>query len=420
MTTAPKPGAEATPIHLRYDAWNRLAEVDSDSGGSPGAAIATYAYDGLNRRVKKTVGTDAYDYYYNEQWQVLEVRKNGSANPVEQWVWDQRYVDAPLLRWHDSDTDGTADDTLYACDDANMNVTALVDASGTVQERYAYDPYGKVSVFDGSWAGRSASSYAWEVLYAGYRYDSKTGLCQVRNRYLHPTLGIWAERDPVASPAYAKSDYLLAASGITIENISGRSINGLLSPIYYSSVGPNLYVYVGSDVTAFLDPMGLLKVCCRTVKGGFPNNLVKHCEIDSECPADNATDHWESYDITRDYAADRELDNGKCPCKDATDQQIHDCINKHGNKAKPFTPGSRGMTCEGGEFGNNCQTSTIYALGLCCLKSAWVPDFYAGNPRGKCVESHTELRTRIDEMLGVVAEFVDICDKWELPDWQGR
>lgn len=75
---------------------------------------------------------------------MLEVRKNGSANPLEEWVWDQRYIDAPVLRWHDSNTDGTVDDTLYACNDANMNGTALVDAStGHVVERFAYDPYGE-------------------------------------------------------------------------------------------------------------------------------------------------------------------------------------------------------------------------------------------------------------------------------------
>jgi YD repeat-containing protein len=141
MTQALKPGAETTRIWLKYDAWNRLVEVDADSGGSPGSALGTYRYDGLNRRISKTAGTDTLDYYYNENWQVLEVRKNGSSNPLEQWVWDQRYIDAPVLRWHDSNTDGTVDDTLYATNDANMNVTALVDAStGSVVDRYGYDP----------------------------------------------------------------------------------------------------------------------------------------------------------------------------------------------------------------------------------------------------------------------------------------
>jgi RHS repeat-associated protein len=229
MTQAPKPGAETTRIWLKYDAWNRLAEVDADSGGSPGAALGTYRYDGLNRRISKTAGTDTLDYYYNENWQVLEVRKNGSSNPLEQWVWDQRYIDAPVLRWHDSNTDGTVDDTLYACNDANMNVTALVDATtNNVVERYAYDPYGKVRVMDGSWGARASSSYGWDVLYGGYSYDNETELYNVRNRYYLPSLGTWMGRDALQS-----------------------------------APGSNLYEYVSSNPPFTRDPWGLAQYECQ-------------------------------------------------------------------------------------------------------------------------------------------------------------
>jgi len=47
------------------------------------------------------------------------------------------------------------DERLYYLTDANMNVTALADGSGTVQERYVYDPYGNAAVFDGSWNSQS-------------------------------------------------------------------------------------------------------------------------------------------------------------------------------------------------------------------------------------------------------------------------
>ena len=133
----------------------------------------------------------AYDYYYNENWQVLEERKGGSTNPYAQYVWDARYIDAPVVRFHDSNTDGTLDDTLYYATDANMNVTALVDTSGTVQERYTYDAYGQVHISDGSWTTRSSSSYDNQILFGGYRYDPETGLYHVRNRMYHPTLGRW-------------------------------------------------------------------------------------------------------------------------------------------------------------------------------------------------------------------------------------
>jgi len=64
-----------------------------------------------------------------------------------------------------------------------MNVTALVDTSGTVLERVVYDPYGNPTFYDGSWTSPSAtSSYDNVVLYCGYRWNGETGLYHVRRR----------------------------------------------------------------------------------------------------------------------------------------------------------------------------------------------------------------------------------------------
>jgi hypothetical protein len=81
-------------------------------------------------------------YYYSASWQVVEERfandvsndnKNVPATAVKvQWLWDQRYIDAPVLRWRDADGWGRngLEETLYFCNDANMNVTALVKGAG--------------------------------------------------------------------------------------------------------------------------------------------------------------------------------------------------------------------------------------------------------------------------------------------------
>jgi len=138
---------------------------------------------------------------------VLEVHEGGdAANPLKQFVWDVRYIDAPVVRFHDGDTNGTIDDTLYYTTDANMNVTALVDTDGHVVERYAYDAYGQVTVLHGAddadgavteWEEDTGGS-DWDnrVLYAGYRFDPETGLYHVRHRVYHATLGRWIQRDP--------------------------------------------------------------------------------------------------------------------------------------------------------------------------------------------------------------------------------
>ncbi|MFO8014092.1 MAG: hypothetical protein R6X20_12400 [Phycisphaerae bacterium] len=122
------------------DAWNRLVAVyeDADESGDldtgEDTLVVTYEYDGQKRRIETDVaGESGLDTYYNTQWQVLEVHEGGdAANPLKQFVWDVRYVDSPVVRFHDADTDGTIDDTLYYTTDANMNVTALVDTDGVI------------------------------------------------------------------------------------------------------------------------------------------------------------------------------------------------------------------------------------------------------------------------------------------------
>ena len=89
-----------------------------------------------------------------------------------------------------------SDERLYYLTDANMNVTCLVDDAGDAVERYVYDPYGKVTIYDDDWSEtRSASSYDNSILYCGYYRDAETGLFSVRNRVYIPALG-WVQREP--------------------------------------------------------------------------------------------------------------------------------------------------------------------------------------------------------------------------------
>ena len=210
MTKAPVPDDEANHhYNCTYDAWNRLVKVQDDQG-TP-VTIAEYRYDGLGQRIAKLIPNgenwDRTDLYYNAGWQALEERfAENQADPdvvatnlKVQWVWSARYIDAPVLRDRDTTGNQELDERLYYTTDANMNVTALVNTSGTVQERYTYDPYGKVTIrHPTTWVEITwNASKKNEILYCGYRYDNETGLYQVRHRYYHPTLGRWVTRDPI-------------------------------------------------------------------------------------------------------------------------------------------------------------------------------------------------------------------------------
>ena len=198
QTEGPKPGSEKTLEKYVYDAWNRLVKVQDSSG----VLIYEYEYDGLGRRIRKTSkgGTD-YDYYYNENWQVIEVRKDDDADPYKAYVWHPYYIDALAIRYLDESVNGASVVTHYYAHDAHMSVTAAIKTDGKVAERYEYQAYGEPRILKSSFGDDAdgVSDILQEVLFSGYRWDEESGLYQVRHRAYHPTLGRWMQPDPIGA-----------------------------------------------------------------------------------------------------------------------------------------------------------------------------------------------------------------------------
>jgi len=113
------------------------------------------------------------------------------------------YVDALIERDRSTQNNGRMDERLYAQQDANWNVTTLVNTSGSVVERYVYDPYGKPTFLNASWSTISGSAYAMIYLFQGGRYDTTSMLYNLRMRHYSPSLGRWIQTDPMG---YAAGD----------------------------------------------------------------------------------------------------------------------------------------------------------------------------------------------------------------------
>ena len=210
MTSGPYPANAALTCAYQYDAWYRLTKLSIF-----GASTAVHAYDGANRRIYKTAGGYTRHYYYSDSWQSLEERIGSSSTADRHFVWGIKSVDDLILR------DDATPLRLYALSDS-LSITAVVDSSGTVQERYGYNGFGTVRYMDGSFGSRTGSSYDWETLFAGYRYDTASRIYQVRFRYYHTLLGRWINRDPIGEMA-----------------------------------GTHLYAYVANMPTKFIDLFGL-------------------------------------------------------------------------------------------------------------------------------------------------------------------
>ena len=222
MTTVPQPGNEAVGLTCTYDAWNHLVNVAAGTTINVG-----YGYDALGREITRTDNTAAAgtvattDLYYAGQ-QLLETTDrsplppgegqgegpaNGATAVTQQYVWSARYVDSPVESDRTVSTYSTtteqwtaATDRLYYLTDANNNVTAVTNASGVVQERYSYDAYGTVTVYDANWTVTGTTSAVGNTLFfAGMNRDPTTGLDYDRARWYNSSTGGYLSADPVRS-----------------------------------------------------------------------------------------------------------------------------------------------------------------------------------------------------------------------------
>lgn len=217
--------------------WNARNQLVQISG--PGAN-ATFVYDGLGRREKKTINGAITEFLYDGLNPVQET--NGA--PVTANVLTGLGIDEFLVR---TDT-GTSASSFFLTD-ALGSAVALTNSSGALQTEYTYEPFGKNS-FTGS---TNSSSYQ----YTGRENDG-TGLFYYRNRYYHPELARFISEDPIG---FDGGDF-------------------------------NLYPYVGDNPLLYIDPFGLCKKhkCdpepkpCRTMDcEPKPKEPVPPCKTPAEC-----------------------------------------------------------------------------------------------------------------------------------------
>jgi len=231
ITKAPTPASWSSAYTLVYDAWNRLVTVLSGS-----SVVETYAYDGQNWRVMKTAGGTVWHDYYTSQWQIVEERVGSSTSPNEQHVWGLLGVDNYVVQIR-------AGGVLYPLSAPNASITALV-YSAAVIERYGYESFGQPRFMDAGFGSKSGTSFQWYFLYDGCRWDEQSGFYQMRNRYLHPTLGRWLTRDPIGYRG-----------------------------------GLNLYAYVGNRPVNRRDPWGLVTLPPGFASGGSNTLTVPNTPI---------------------------------------------------------------------------------------------------------------------------------------------
>jgi RHS repeat-associated protein len=146
--------------------------------------------------------------YFDSQ-RAIEVR-DSAASLLATYTYGN-YVDEALIMINSSGTS-------YYHPDALWSVAAISDPAGTAMERYTYQGYGLVSVFDGG--GQPVAGNPWDtphsvigndLFFTGQRFDSEAGYYYFRARQYLPQAGRFAQRD-VPSPLLGRNLYEYASS----------------------------------------------------------------------------------------------------------------------------------------------------------------------------------------------------------------
>jgi RHS repeat-associated protein len=193
-----------------------------------------------------------------------------------QYFWSPVYVDALVFRDRSTHNNGTLDERLWVQQDANWNVTALVNGSSSVVERYVYDPYGQVTYLNASWSTISASAYAWIYGFQGLGLDTATGNNYSRERDSRPALGRFLQGDPARYAAGDTNLYRLEADGPTngtdpsgmIDNPSGQEMFWAHVRNVGTILNPGVFLY-----RAYSNPGGIAEDL-HTATGGVSTPLI--------------------------------------------------------------------------------------------------------------------------------------------------
>ena len=168
--------------------------------------LASFEYDAMGRRTRKTVGTAVTQYLYDgaNAVQELTVANTVSANVLGGLAMDQWYLRS----------EGAT--TRHFLTDALGSTRALSDDAAAIRTRYQYEPYGE-SRTTGD-ASTNSSQYTG-------RENDGTGLYYYRARYYHPAVKRFISEDPIG--------------------LSG---------------GDNIYLYGGGNPIDFVDPDGMRNI----------------------------------------------------------------------------------------------------------------------------------------------------------------
>jgi len=192
-------GAGSNVTLYSYDVWNQLIKTATNGN------IANYAYNGEGLRTQKTIKGAVTNYLYEADKVVLET--DGTGSQISKNVYGTNLL-----------TRTAGSDTYNYMYNGHADVTALLGTDGTVKGTYYYDAFGTITEQSGTVNNN--------ITYAGYQYDSETGLYYLNSRMYDSKIARFLQED---DSSYSDPNDPLSL---------------------------NLYTYCKNDPIIYLDPTG--------------------------------------------------------------------------------------------------------------------------------------------------------------------
>jgi RHS repeat-associated protein len=177
------------------------------------ARVVDQGQPDLPLHLQRVAGTDTFTT------SILGATARYDATTSHQWVRDP---DGQLLAQRHRSATGALTRSYYLTDGLG-SVAAVIDANGTVRNRYTYSPYGQTTQ---TCPTGSCIPNNWR--FTGEYQDPQTGYYKIGERYYQPDLGRWTQRDP---------------------------LQHRINPAQPPEVNP--YSYVGCNPINYTDPTGL-------------------------------------------------------------------------------------------------------------------------------------------------------------------
>ena len=198
-------GNQTSSPSLSSLAYNPREQTTSITPSGQTALSATYSGPGQTERTGF-----AGDTFLNDS---LGIGRRTSGSTITDFTRDAGGTEL---------SETVAGNRYYFAFDGLGSVVGLFDSAGNLVSGYLarYEPYGKL-------VNATPNGYpSFPLRFAGYWYDSQTGLYKVGLRYYDPDSGRWTQRDPIDNPLELH--------------------------------GWNRYIYAGDDPVNLTDPSGAL------------------------------------------------------------------------------------------------------------------------------------------------------------------